>query len=50
MSLKFDQIRPLVSMVTDKVLMGKTVFQPFPGFFFIRSFLNLQVMMIQNGS
>ena len=25
MSLKFGQIQPLVSMVTDRVMMGKTV-------------------------
>ena len=25
MSLKFDQIQPLVSMVTDRVMVGKTV-------------------------
>ena len=25
MSLKFSQIQPLVSMVTDRVMMGKTV-------------------------
>ena len=35
MSLKFGQIQPLVSMVTDTFMMGKTVFPLFLGFFFI---------------
>ena len=35
MSLKFGQIRPLVSMVTDRVMMGKKTVSPlFLGFFF----------------
>ena len=46
MSLKFSQIQPLVSMVTDKVMMGKTVSQ----LFFICSFLYLQVMMTCMGA
>ena len=33
MSLKFDQIQPLVSMVTDMVMMGKTVSPLFLGCF-----------------
>ena len=33
MSLKFSQIQPLVSMVTDKVMMGKTVSPLFLGCF-----------------
>ena len=33
MSLKFDQIQPLVSMVTDRVMMGKTVSPLFLGCF-----------------
>ena len=45
MSLKFSQIQPLVSMVTERVLMRKTVFLFFSRLFFIRSFLYLQVMM-----
>ena len=46
MSLKFGQIQPLVSMVTDRVMMGKTVSPPFSRLFFVRSFSYLQVMMI----
>ena len=45
MSLKFSQIQPLVSMVTDRVMMGKTGVSTFSWLFFIRSFLYLQVMM-----
>ena len=45
MSLKFSQIKPLVSMVTDRVMMEKTVSSFFSRLFFIRSFLYLQVMM-----
>ena len=45
MCLKFGQIQPLVSMVTDRVMMGKTVSPLFLGFFFIRSFSYLQVTM-----
>ena len=33
MSLKFGQIHPLVSMVTDRVMMGKTVSPLFLGCF-----------------
>ena len=33
MSWKFSQIQPLVSMVTDRVMMGKTVTPLFPGCF-----------------
>ena len=43
MSLKFGQIRLLVSMATDRVLMEKTVL--FPRLFFTGSFSYLQVMM-----
>ena len=42
MSLKFSQIQPQTSMVTDRVMIGKTIFSRL---FFIRSFLYLQVMM-----
>ena len=45
MSLKFSQIQPLVSMVTDRVMMGKTVSPLFFRLCFIHSFLYLQVMM-----
>ena len=45
MSLKFSQIQPLVSMVTDRVMMGKMVSPLFFWLFFICSFLYLQVMM-----
>ena len=45
MSLKFGQIRLLVSMVTDWVMMGKTGFFTFSRLFFIRSFSYLQVTM-----
>ena len=44
MSLKFGQIQPLVSMVIDRVMMGKRCLHFFSAFF-IRSFLYLQVMM-----
>ena len=37
MSLKFGQIQPLVSMVTDRVMTGKTV-SPLSRLFFILSF------------
>ena len=33
MSLKFGQIRPLVSMATDRVIMAKTVSPLFSAFF-----------------
>ena len=33
MSLKFGQVRPLVSMATDRVKMAKTASPLFPGFF-----------------
>ena len=33
MSLKFGQIRPLVSMATDRVIMAKTASPLFLGFF-----------------
>ena len=45
MSLKFGQIQPLVSMVTNRVMIGKTVSPLFSRLFFICSFLYLQVMM-----
>ena len=45
MSLKFGQIQPLVSMVTDRVMMGKKGVSTFSRLFFIRCFLYLQVMM-----
>ena len=46
MSLKFGQIRLLVSMATDRVIMEKkTVLPLFLVCFFIRSFSYLQVMM-----
>ena len=45
MSLKFGQIQLLVSMVTDRVMMGKNSVSTFSRLFFIRSFSYLQVMM-----
>ena len=45
MSLKFSQIQPLVYMVTDRVMMGKTVSPLFLGYFSSVFFLYLQVMM-----
>ena len=45
MSLKFDQIRLLVSMATDRVIMEKNGVATFSQLFFIRSFSYLQVMM-----
>ena len=45
MSLKFDQIRLLVSMATDRVIMEKNSVATFPRLFYIRSFSYLQVMM-----
>ena len=45
MSLKFGQIQPLVSMVTDRVMMGKNGVSTFARLFFIRSFSYLQVTM-----
>ena len=45
MSSKFGQIRQLVSMVTDRVMMGKNGVSTFSRLFFIPSFLYLQVMM-----
>ena len=45
MSLKSGQIRPLVSMVTDRVMMGKNSVSTFSRLFFIHSFSYLQVMM-----
>ena len=44
-SLKFGQIQPLVSMVTDRVMMGKNGVSPFSRLFFIRPFSYLQVIM-----
>ena len=44
MSLKFSQIQPLVSMVTDRVMMGKNGVSTFSRLFFTHSFLYLQVM------
>ena len=45
MSLKFGQIRLLVSMATDRVIMEKNSVSTFSRLFFIRSFSYLQVMM-----
>ena len=44
MSLKFGQIQPVVSMVTDRVN-GKNGVSTFSRLFFIRSFLYLQAIM-----
>ena len=41
-TLKFGQIKPLVSMVTDRVIVEKSV-STFSQLFFIRSFSYLQV-------
>ena len=45
MSLKVSQIQPLVSMVTDRVMMGKNGVSTFSRLFFIGSFSYLQAMM-----
>ena len=45
MSLKFGQIQPLVSMVTDRVMMGKMVSPLFLGCFSSDPFHTLQAMM-----
>ena len=45
MSLKFGQIQPPVSVVTDRVMMKKNDVSTFSQLFFIRSFLYLQVTM-----
>ena len=45
MSLKFGQIRPLVSMVTDRDMMGKNSVSTFSRLFFIRYFSYVQVMI-----
>ena len=45
MSLKFGQIRQLVFMATDRVIMEKNGVATFSQLFFIRSFSYLQVMM-----
>ena len=45
LSLKFGQIKPLVSMVTDRVMMEKNGVSTFSWLFFIRSFSYLQVRM-----
>ena len=50
MSLKFGQITPLVSMVTDRVMMGKDGVSTNSWLFFIHSFSNLQVMMTCMGA
>ena len=39
MSSKFGQIQPLVSMVTDRVMMGKTVFPLFLAVFHLILFI-----------
>ena len=39
MSLKFGQIQPLVSMVTDRVMMGKTVSPLFSAVFHLILFI-----------
>ena len=43
MCLKVGQIQPLVSMVTDRVMMEKNSVSTFSRLFFIRSFYYLQV-------
>ena len=45
MSLKFGQIQPVVSMVTDRVMMGKMVSPLFLGCFSSVPFLYLQAIM-----
>ena len=45
LSLKFGQTQPLVSMVTDRVMMGKNGVSTFSRLCFIRSFSYLQVTM-----
>ena len=45
MSLKFGQIQPLVSMVKNRVMMGKNCVSTFSHLFFIHSFSYLQVRM-----
>ena len=45
MSLKFSQIRLLVSMATDRVIMEKTMLPLFLGFFLSNPFYYLQVML-----
>ena len=45
MSLKFGQIQPLVSMVTDRVMVEKNDVSTFSRLLFIRSFSYLQVRM-----
>ena len=50
MSLKFSQIKPLVSMVTDWVMIEKNGVSTFSRLFIIRSFLYLQVMMTCMGA
>ena len=45
MSLKFGQIRVLVSMVTYRVMMKKNGLSTFSRLFFIRSFSYFQVTM-----
>ena len=44
-SFKFGQIKPLVSMVTDRVMMEKNGVSTFSRLFLIRSFSYLQVTM-----
>ena len=39
MSSKFGQIRPLVSLATDRVIMAKTVSPLFLGFFYLILFI-----------
>ena len=45
MSLKFGQIQPLVSMVTDRIMMEKNGVSTFSQLFFFWSFSYLHVMM-----
>ena len=45
MSLKFNQIQPLVSMVTDRVMMGKMVSPLFLGCFSSIPFYTCTLMM-----
>ena len=40
MSLKFSQIQPLVSMVTDRVMMGKTCLHFFSAVFHLFLFIH----------
>ena len=50
MNSTFGQIRPVVSMVTDSVIMGKKGVSTFSRLFFIHSFPYLQVTMTCMGA